>query len=332
MLKTVAYTAGVWDMLHIGHINFLEKAKSMADVLIVGVQSDESVANQKGTKPVISLPNRIKTIEALRCVDIAVPYDDFDYLAHAKAVTADMFVLSEEHKGKKRFLELEHRMNVVYLPYDQSISTTKIKDVIRNPWGQIWESVAKSEKNDVEIVGHHSPEVTTQLADYFFRKLQFKIGDSILDYGCGAGLILSHFDTDNQCIGIDISPSMIKRAKNNCPWGLFHVSDHIPLEGHVDHIISWGVLHYIDDLDRVSSVIDKMISLSDSILLAEIPDIRKRDKRLKKRREMGKIIDPEPMYYDIQFFVDKGFKILHDHPNLTDNSEFSFGVMYDPIC
>jgi len=192
-----------------------------------------------------------------------------------------------------------------------------------------WEKVAQSDKDDYDIVGHHSPDVTWSLAEYFISKLKIYPNEKVLDYGCGAGLILKEMDCE--AYGIDISPAMVKRALKNNPSGLFMVSDHIPLVGHFDHIISWGVFHYLPSEVRVRQVVDEMFSLSKSILLSEIPDIEKREQRLEHRKKIGKILNPEPLYLPKEFFTDMGFKVLKDHPDFTDNSEFSFSVIYDKV-
>ncbi len=330
--KIRVYTAGVWDMLHIGHIEFLKRAKALGDILIVGVQSDEEVEKQKGIKPIICTKDRIATLEALSCVDLAIPYTDFNYISHFVNCNADIFVLSEENREALRFESLRrymatHGKRIFYLPYDKDVSTTQIKNNIKNFWADTWEKVAQSDKGDHEIVGHNS-EVTKKLARYFTDKLEIYFTDIVLDFGCGAGLILKELD----CVGfgIDISPSMIGRAIKNYN-GIYLVNNHIPLQGSFDHIISFGVLHYLPTIEFVEKVIEEMKSLSKSIMLVEIPDIDKREQRLEHRKRIGKILFPEPLYLSKGFFTSRGFRILDDHPKLTDNSEFSFSVIYDKV-
>jgi glycerol-3-phosphate cytidylyltransferase len=331
-MPKIAYAPGVWDMLHIGHINFLRRAKALADKLVVGVQADEFVEKQKGVRPIISTANRIATLEALDCVDLAVPYDDYNYLEQAKSVNADLFVLSTEHKEAKRFEELKKNIKVFYLPYDKSISTTDIKNSViehSNPWADIWEKVAMGEESDHEIVGHHNSDTTWKLTEYIKSKLGIVTGDVVLDYGCGAGLMLKNLSMYG--MGIDVSGAMLKRAVRNCPTHIFLKSDRIPIEGHFDHIVSWGVLHYLPSFDFVNMIVDKMTKLSYSIILMEIPNAELRQERLAHRKKMGKIIDPEPLYFDKKWFIHKGFKVLDDYPMLTDNAKYSFSVKYDKV-
>jgi rfaE bifunctional protein nucleotidyltransferase chain/domain len=71
--KTIALANGVFDLLHVGHIRYLEGAKAEADVLVVGVNDDASVRMLKGAgRPVMGQADRAELIAALRCVDYVV--------------------------------------------------------------------------------------------------------------------------------------------------------------------------------------------------------------------------------------------------------------------
>jgi D-glycero-beta-D-manno-heptose 1-phosphate adenylyltransferase len=75
--KTVVFTNGVFDILHAGHIDYLEKARALGDYLVVALNTDETVRQLKGeTRPVNTLEDRLKVISALRCVDCAVPFGE----------------------------------------------------------------------------------------------------------------------------------------------------------------------------------------------------------------------------------------------------------------
>ena len=73
------YTYGAWDLLHPGHINMLEKAKSFGDFLIVGVVGDEAIRKLKGDdRPIQSLEDRMRNVGALKCVDLVVKQNTYD--------------------------------------------------------------------------------------------------------------------------------------------------------------------------------------------------------------------------------------------------------------
>ena len=67
----VGYTAGVFDLFHVGHLNLLERCKAMCDTLIVGVCDDDYVHNIKHKEPVFKEDERVRILNALKCVDRA---------------------------------------------------------------------------------------------------------------------------------------------------------------------------------------------------------------------------------------------------------------------
>ena len=79
---TIGYTAGVFDLFHIGHLNLLKSAKGLCDKLIVGVSTDELV-KYKGKTPVIPFCDRIEIIRSIRYVDAVVAQENMDKLEEA---------------------------------------------------------------------------------------------------------------------------------------------------------------------------------------------------------------------------------------------------------
>src|SRR5216117_2197074 len=75
--KTIVFTNGVFDLLHPGHVRYLERARSLGDALIVGINSDRSVRSNKGpVRPITPEAERVEILEALRCVDATVVFDE----------------------------------------------------------------------------------------------------------------------------------------------------------------------------------------------------------------------------------------------------------------
>lgn len=75
--KTIVFTNGVFDLLHPGHVRYLEHARSLGDALIVGINSDRSVRSNKGLeRPITPQGERIEIVEALRSVDATVLFDE----------------------------------------------------------------------------------------------------------------------------------------------------------------------------------------------------------------------------------------------------------------
>lgn len=75
--KRVAFANGCFDLLHVGHVRFLQGAREQGDVLVVGVNSDRAVSALKGAgRPLLSEEARAELVAALECVDYVVIFDD----------------------------------------------------------------------------------------------------------------------------------------------------------------------------------------------------------------------------------------------------------------
>jgi D-glycero-beta-D-manno-heptose 1-phosphate adenylyltransferase len=75
--KTIVFTNGVFDLLHIGHLRYLQQARALGDALIVGLNSDRSVGANKGPqRPITPEAERAEVLEALSCVDGVVIFDE----------------------------------------------------------------------------------------------------------------------------------------------------------------------------------------------------------------------------------------------------------------
>ncbi len=74
---TVVFTNGCFDILHVGHVRFLEQARSLGDMLVVGLNSDESVRRLKGSqRPVVPETDRAEILAALECVDCVTMFSE----------------------------------------------------------------------------------------------------------------------------------------------------------------------------------------------------------------------------------------------------------------
>ncbi len=123
MKKVITY--GTYDLLHVGHINLLRRAKEMGDYLIVGLSTDEFNAG-KHKEAYHSYEDRKLILEAVKYVDEVIPEtcweQKIDDVVNNKV---DIFVMGDDWKGKFDFLK--DYCEVIYLPRTAGISTTKIK-------------------------------------------------------------------------------------------------------------------------------------------------------------------------------------------------------------
>ena len=123
MKKVITY--GTYDLLHVGHINLLRRAREYGDYLIVVLSSDEFNAI-KGKKAYYSFEDRKKILESIRYVDEVLPeYTWEQKIDDVVNNHVDVFVMGDDWKGKFDFLK--DYCEVVYLPRTEGISTTKIK-------------------------------------------------------------------------------------------------------------------------------------------------------------------------------------------------------------
>lgn len=125
MRRVITY--GTFDLLHYGHINLLERAKALGDYLIVAISTDEFNSIEKNKKTYFSFEQRKKLLEALRCVDLVIPEENWEQKkSDVHLYQVDTFVIGDDWKGKFDFLEKEG-VEVVYLPRTPEISTSQIK-------------------------------------------------------------------------------------------------------------------------------------------------------------------------------------------------------------
>jgi glycerol-3-phosphate cytidylyltransferase len=128
MKKVITY--GTYDLFHYGHLRMLERAKALGDYLIVAVSTDEFNV-VKGKKCTYSYAHRAKIVEAIRYVDAVIPEISWEQKPDdIRKHQIDVFVIGDDWKGKFDFLKTY--CEVIYLSRTADISTTQIKDTLKN--------------------------------------------------------------------------------------------------------------------------------------------------------------------------------------------------------
>lgn len=159
----LGYAPGVYDLFHIGHLNLIRRAKELSGHLLVGVLSDELVEHFKGKRPFIPFEDRIAIVEAIREVDEVVKVD-FSNTVKMRAWELyhyDAYFSGNDHQDEWERERQELRAvgsDIVYLPYTQKTSSTKIKQQLREAEvkkrlylfgsGRIGQGVLKEWQND----------------------------------------------------------------------------------------------------------------------------------------------------------------------------------------
>ncbi len=135
--EKVVYLPGVFDLFHIGHLMAIQKARRYGEVLIVGIQSDESVFRQKKKWPVINLEARKRILFNIKGVDWVIPYDDPYQGKVLEVLKPDFLSVNEDYGTKdpdqKKTLKRAQALGikVARIPYMKGISTTSIKESIQ---------------------------------------------------------------------------------------------------------------------------------------------------------------------------------------------------------
>jgi D-beta-D-heptose 7-phosphate kinase/D-beta-D-heptose 1-phosphate adenosyltransferase len=131
----VAFTNGCFDLLHPGHVTYLEAARDLADVLVVGLNSDESVRRLKGpARPILSEAERATVLAGLRSVDYAVIFGEDTPAGLIRALVPDVLVKGgdwpvESIVGREVVEAAGGR--VLTIPFVEGQSTTGIVERIR---------------------------------------------------------------------------------------------------------------------------------------------------------------------------------------------------------
>jgi rfaE bifunctional protein nucleotidyltransferase chain/domain len=133
----VALTNGHFDLLHVGHVRYLQAARALADALLVGLNSDASTAARKPGRPVVPQDQRAELLAALGCVDAVVIFDALTAEALVDALRPDIYVKGgdwnrpEGPRPPEAAIVERHGGRVVFLPYVPDRSTTAMIARIR---------------------------------------------------------------------------------------------------------------------------------------------------------------------------------------------------------
>ena len=135
----IGYTAGVFDLFHIGHLNLLKNAKGMCDRLVVGVTVDELVS-YKGKNALIPFEDRIEIVRSCRYVDAAVPQYSMDKLDACRKLKASVLFVGDDWYGTEKWKDYDknfgcEEVKIVYFPYTKGISSTIITKALHEARG-----------------------------------------------------------------------------------------------------------------------------------------------------------------------------------------------------
>ena len=132
--KKIVFTNGCFDIIHAGHVDYLKKARALGDILVVGLNSDDSIRRIKGEKrPIIPQEMRAEVLSSLKPVDYVVIFEEDTPENLIKAIKPDVLVKGGDWELSKivgkDFVE-SYGGKVLIIPFTYNISTTKIINTI----------------------------------------------------------------------------------------------------------------------------------------------------------------------------------------------------------
>jgi D-beta-D-heptose 7-phosphate kinase/D-beta-D-heptose 1-phosphate adenosyltransferase len=133
--KKIVFTNGCFDILHRGHVTYLNQARDLGDLLIVGINSDESVKRLKGPeRPVNMLEDRAYVLSALKSVDYVIPFEEDTPLNLINLIMPDILVKGGDYTidriiGAQEVLANGGKVEII--PFVPGKSTSAIIDTIK---------------------------------------------------------------------------------------------------------------------------------------------------------------------------------------------------------
>lgn len=133
--RRIVFTNGCFDILHVGHARYLEHAKKCGDILVVGVNSDDSVRRLKGSsRPILTANDRAELVDCIRYVDYVVLFGEDTAEALVAAVKPDVYVKGGDYtldNNPEARLVAGYGGEAIFVPLVPGRSTTEIATKIK---------------------------------------------------------------------------------------------------------------------------------------------------------------------------------------------------------
>jgi len=134
----IGYTAGAFDLFHIGHVNILREAKNRCDKLIVGVSTDELVSHKNIFVP---FKERIEIVRSCRYADVVIAQYTLDKFDIWKNLKFNILFVGDDWKNSDSWNKYEQKLKLfsvdtIYLPYTGQTSSTKLRQIINSKIGE----------------------------------------------------------------------------------------------------------------------------------------------------------------------------------------------------
>jgi D-glycero-beta-D-manno-heptose 1-phosphate adenylyltransferase len=187
----IVYTLGTFDLMHIGHGRYLQRAKELGDILIIGVEVDDAIKRRKGpTRPVVPFKERVEMLCHLRHVDIVVPIPDYDERGFSgmkmiEAICPNTIVASERsfkeaedtHQWIDRMKPFCDHVEILHSQAETSTSS-KIRDLIIHVGSLVKEGIQDSELSMSATLDEFEQAMTDAMSEAVLEAKQ-SLTDSI---------------------------------------------------------------------------------------------------------------------------------------------------------
>lgn len=148
--RKVVFTAGVWDLLHEGHIRYLRKAKACGDILVVGVDTDIHTKKRKGPRrPLVLEKERVELLSELRSVDYIVyigslhDYEECIYILHPDVLVISATTNDFPEEIKQRYLQYCERLEI-FEPQSATSTSNRLRKMMIDGGMELAEKIQKT--------------------------------------------------------------------------------------------------------------------------------------------------------------------------------------------
>ena len=221
------FVPGVFDVFHVGHLNYLKQASEVGDYLIVGVQDDREVRRLKKIDPVIPLAERMTIIEHLRFVDEVVSYVDVFQGPLLTGLDVDVLAVGDEYGATDQYPDQKKTLQfceangirIHRIPRTRRVSSTMIRDRLRSFWNSR-SKLAEELPAGVTVLGSHQGDQLKGM-EQTAREIRLVVDQvdspeekTLLDLGCGDGRQLVELARSFcKVIGVDFADGLLKLAR-----------------------------------------------------------------------------------------------------------------------
>lgn len=273
------FVPGVFDVFHVGHLNYLKNASRHGEYVIVGVQDDRAVFDCKGVKPVIPLFERVAIIEAMRFVNEVVSYTAVFQGPLLKGLDIQVLAVGDEYGQDERYPEqkrtlaycAENQIKVVRIPRTPIVSSTSIRGRLKDFWNSRAQLDGKLSAG-LTVLGSFKGD-QGKIAAETRREVELILkaaegASSLLDLGCGDGRQLVEVAPRfRRVVAVDFSGDLLKIARQR----IAECGGHAELvEGDVvefrtlekfDTLLLSGIIPCLDD-DQMARMLEGLAAMA----------------------------------------------------------------------